>query len=161
MKRVITYGTFDLFHYGHLKILERAKSFGDFLIVAVSTDEFNRQKGKVSIYPFEHRKAIVEQIKFVDMVIPETSWEQKAEDIKKYNIDVFVIGDDWKGKFDYLKDLCEVIYLPRTSIISSTGLKDFINQTKNLEKILYNISKLETDKLAELLKFLENIRKIA
>ena len=123
MTRVITYGTFDLFHYGHLKILERAKALGDYLIVAVSTDEFNRIKNKECIYPFEHRAKIVEAVKYVDRVIPEENWEQKEADIKKYNIDVFVMGDDWQGKFDNLSKLCKVIYLPRTPDISSTHIK--------------------------------------
>ena len=124
MKRVITYGTFDLFHVGHLRLLKRARELGDYLIVGVSTDEFNRLKGKRSVFPFEERKEIVESIKFVDKVIAEENWEQKIEDIKKYNIDIFVMGDDWKGKFDFLKKYCEVIYLPRTENISSTLLKD-------------------------------------
>lgn len=123
MIKVITYGTFDLFHYGHLKILERAKQLGDYLIVAVSTDEFNRIKNKECVYPFEHRAKIVEAVKYVDRVIPEENWEQKEADIKKYNIDVFVMGDDWQGKFDNLSKLCKVIYLPRTPDISSTHIK--------------------------------------
>ena len=121
---VITYGTFDLFHYGHLKILETAKKLGDKLIVAVSTDEFNVIKHKQCVYPFEHRIKIVEAIKHVDMVIPETCWEQKREDIKIYNIDIFVMGDDWEGKFDDLKNLCKVVYLPRTEGISTTIIKN-------------------------------------
>ena len=126
MKKVITYGTFDLFHYGHLKILERARSFGDYLIVAVSTDEFNTIKGKRCIYPYEHRAKIVEAIKYVDEVIPEKNWEQKIDDVKNFKIDIFVMGNDWVGKFDFLKDYCEVIYLPRTSNISTTQLKNDI-----------------------------------
>ncbi|HID65919.1 MAG TPA: glycerol-3-phosphate cytidylyltransferase [Aquificaceae bacterium] len=123
-KVVITYGTFDLFHIGHLNLLKRAKSLGDYLIVGVSTDEFNEIKGKKSVFPYEHRAEIVRSIKYVDLVIPEKSWEQKIEDIKKYKVDIFVIGDDWKGKFDYLKEYCEVIYLPRTRGISTTELKE-------------------------------------
>ncbi len=123
---VITYGTFDLFHYGHLKILESAKKLGDKLIVAVSTDEFNVIKHKQCIYPFEHRIKIIEAIKYVDMVIPETCWEQKREDIKIYNIDIFVMGDDWEGKFDDLKNLCKVVYLPRTEGISTTIIKNSV-----------------------------------
>ena len=122
-KTIITYGTFDLFHIGHLRLLQRAKELGDKLIVAVSTDEFNQLKGKKTIIPYEHRAEIVRNIKCVDMVIPEYSWEQKIDDIKKYNIDVFVIGSDWKGKFDFLKDYCDVVYLNRTEGISSTQLK--------------------------------------
>ena len=123
-KVVITYGTFDLFHIGHLNLLKRAKSLGDYLIVGVSTDEFNEIKGKKSVFPYEHRAEIVRSIKYVDLVIPEKSWEQKIEDIKKYKVDIFVIGDDWKGRFDYLKEYCEVIYLPRTRGISTTELKE-------------------------------------
>lgn len=124
MKRVITYGTFDLFHIGHLNLLKRAKALGDYLIVAVSSDEFNLQKGKVCKIKDIDRMQIVEAIKYVDQVIPETSWDQKIEDVKKYDVDVFVMGDDWKGKFDFLKDYCEVVYLPRTEGISSTQLKE-------------------------------------
>ena len=124
MKRVITYGTFDLFHIGHLNLLKRAKALGDYLIVAVSSDEFNLQKGKVCKIKDTDRMQIVEAIKYVDQVIPETSWDQKIEDVKKYDVDVFVMGDDWKGKFDFLKDYCEVVYLPRTEGISSTQLKE-------------------------------------
>lgn len=126
MKKVLTYGTFDLFHYGHLRLLERAKALGDYLIVAVSTDEFNAVKGKKCTYPYEHRAKIVAAIKYVDEVIPETCWEQKTDDVKKHNVDVFVMGDDWKGKFDFLKEYCEVIYLRRTESISTTALKDQI-----------------------------------
>ncbi|MEG7282880.1 glycerol-3-phosphate cytidylyltransferase [Bacillus sp. 0909A] len=123
MKKVITYGTFDLFHYGHMKLLERARDLGDYLIVGLSTDEFNLQKQKKSHHSYEHRKFILETINFVNEVIPEKNWEQKISDIKKYGIDTFVIGDDWKGKFDFLKEYCEVIYLPRTEGISTTQIK--------------------------------------
>lgn len=123
MIKVITYGTFDLFHYGHLRILERAKKLGDFLIVGVSTDEFNRIKNKECVYPYEHRAKIVEAIKYVDKVIPEENWEQKETDIKKYNVDILVMGDDWEGKFDDLSKFCKVMYLPRTPDISSTEIK--------------------------------------
>lgn len=122
-KTVITYGTFDLFHVGHLKLLQRLKSLGDKLIVAVSTDEFNQLKGKKTIIPFEQRAEIISNIKCVDMVIPENNWEQKVEDVKKYNVDIFSIGNDWEGKFDFLKEYCEVVYLERTDGISSTQLK--------------------------------------
>ena len=124
MKKVITYGTYDLFHVGHLNLLKRAKELGDYLIVAVSSDEFNAEKGKKCKIKDTDRMAIVEAIKYVDKVIPETSWDQKIEDVKKYDIDVFVMGDDWKGKFDFLKDYCEVVYLPRTAGISTTQLKE-------------------------------------
>lgn len=124
MKKVITYGTFDLFHIGHLNILKRAKELGDYLVVAVSTDEFNSIKGKKCIIPDYERMAIVEAIKYVDEVIPEKSWDQKINDVIKHEIDVFVMGDDWKGKFDFLKEYCEVVYLPRTPYISSTEIKN-------------------------------------
>lgn|SRR5690554_296627 len=123
MKTVITYGTFDMFHVGHLNLLRRLSEMGDRLIVAVSTDEFNKGKGKKTLIPYDQRSQIVESIKYVDMVVPEESWEQKLTDVKKYNVDVFAIGEDWKGKFDFLEDLCEVVYLPRTKNISTTDLK--------------------------------------
>ena len=123
MKKVITYGTFDLFHYGHLRLLKRAKSMGDYLIVAVSTDEFNFIKNKKCTYPCFERMEIVKAIKYVDEVIPEDSWEQKIDDIKSNDIDVFVMGNDWEGKFDFLKEHCEVVYLDRTPDISSSGIK--------------------------------------
>ena len=127
-KIVLTYGTFDMFHIGHLNLLNRLKSLGDKLIVAVSTDEFNSIKGKKTLIPFEQRALIVQNIKFVDMVISEENWEQKIDDIKKYNVDIFAMGDDWQGKFDFLKDYCEVIYLPRTQNISTTELKKELNK---------------------------------
>ena len=123
MKRVITYGTFDLFHVGHLNILKRAKELGDYLVVAVSSDAFNAIKGKKCIIPDYERMEIVRAIKYVDEVIVEDSWDQKIDDVKKHNIDIFVMGDDWEGKFDFLKDYCEVVYLPRTPNISSTMIK--------------------------------------
>ncbi len=122
-KKIITYGTFDLFHFGHLEILRRAKNLGDYLIVAVSTDEFNAIKNKKCIYPFAHRKAIVSQIKYVDEVIAEQNWQQKESDIKNHQVKILVMGLDWQGKFDYLKELCEVHYLERTPNISSSGIK--------------------------------------
>lgn len=128
MVKVLTYGTFDLFHYGHLRILERAKALGDYLVVAVSTDEFNLLKDKKSTYPYNERAEIVKSIKYVDEVIPENSWEQKVADIKKHDIDIMVMGDDWKGKFDFLKEYCEVIYLERTPNISSTEIKEDIRE---------------------------------
>lgn len=130
-KIIITYGTFDLFHYGHLKILQRAKELGDKLIVAISSDEFNELKNKKSIYSLKHRLKIVESIKFVDQVIIENSWNQKKEDIKKYNVDVLVMGDDWIGKFDDLKKECDVVCFPRTKNISSTKTKLIILENKN------------------------------
>ena len=127
-KIVLTYGTFDMFHIGHLNLLNRLKRLGDKLIVAVSTDEFNSIKGKKTLIPFEQRALIVQNIKCVDIVISEENWEQKIDDIKKYNVDIFAMGDDWKGKFDFLKDYCEVIYLPRTQNISTTELKKELNK---------------------------------
>ena len=125
MKRVITYGTFDLLHYGHINLLRRAKAQGDYLIVALSTDEFNwNSKQKKSYFSYEERKAMLEAIRYVDLVIPEENWEQKRTDVVKYNADVFVMGNDWEGKFDFLKDLCEVVYLPRTPEISTTKIKE-------------------------------------
>lgn len=124
MKRVITYGTFDLLHYGHINLLKRAKEQGDYLIVAVSTNEFNEIKGKKCYFSYEERKKLVEAIRYVDLVIPENSWEQKVEDIRDYRVDTFVIGDDWKGKFDILNDFCEVVYLDRTPEISTTKIKN-------------------------------------
>lgn len=121
-KTVLTYGTFDLFHIGHLRLLERARALGDRLVVAISTDEFNAGKGKRSIIPFEQRKQIVEAIRHVDLVIPETAWEQKVSDVKDHDVDVFVMGDDWTGKFDFLKEHCEVVYLARTKNISTTEI---------------------------------------
>ncbi|MBA2871222.1 glycerol-3-phosphate cytidylyltransferase [Anoxybacillus calidus] len=126
MKRVITYGTFDLLHYGHINLLKRAKQLGDYLIVALSTDEFNKIKGKESYFSYEQRKLLLEAIKYVDEVIPEENWDQKINDVISYKIDVFVMGDDWKGKFDFLKDYCEVVYLPRTPEISTTKIKSDI-----------------------------------
>ena len=124
MKRVITYGTFDLLHYGHINLLRRARELGDYLVVALSTDEFNRnQKQKKCYFPYEERKRMLEAIRYVDLVIPEESWEQKTTDVDKYQIDVFVMGDDWAGKFDFLKPQCEVVYLPRTPEISTTKIK--------------------------------------
>ena len=126
MKRIITYGTFDLLHYGHINLFKRAKALGDYLIVAVSTDEFNwEKKHKKCYFSYEKRKALVEAVRYVDLVIPEESWDQKRADMHDFNIDVFCIGDDWKGKFDYLKEEgVEGVYLPRTPEISSTRIRE-------------------------------------
>jgi glycerol-3-phosphate cytidylyltransferase len=123
MKKVITYGTFDLLHWGHINILKRAKELGDYLIVGLSSDEFNELKHKESYHSYEERKLILEAIRYVDEVIPEETWEQKTTDVKKYGIDIFVMGDDWKGEFDFLKPHCEVVYLPRTKGISTSKIK--------------------------------------
>ncbi len=127
MNRIITYGTFDLLHYGHINLLKQAKEQGDYLIVALSTDEFNlNAKNKTCYFSFEERKKLLESIRYVDLVIPEQDWEQKINDIKLYHIDKFVIGDDWRGHFDFLKSHCEVIYLNRTPEISTTKIKQDI-----------------------------------
>ncbi len=126
MKRVLTYGTFDLLHYGHINLLKRAKALGDYLIVAVSTDEFNSIKHKTAYHNFETRKMMLESIRYVDLVIPEENWEQKIDDVRNYHVDIVVMGSDWAGsdKFDYLKDYCEVVYLPRTEGVSTTKIKE-------------------------------------
>ncbi len=124
MKKVITYGTFDLLHYGHINLLERAKALGDYLVVVLSTDEFNwNQKEKKCYFPYEERKRMLEAIRFVDLVIPENNWEQKVSDVQEFRIDTFVMGNDWEGKFDFLKEHCDVVYLERTPEISSSQIK--------------------------------------
>lgn len=134
MKKVITYGTFDLLHAGHINILRRAKELGDYLIVVLSTDEFNAIKHKTAYYSFEDRKMILEAIRYVDEVLPEYTWEQKINDVVDNHVDVFVMGDDWKGKFDFLKDYCEVVYLPRTEGISTTKIKNDLHEKALAEK---------------------------
>lgn len=126
MKRILTYGTFDLLHYGHIRILKRAKELGDYLVVALSTDEFNAIKGKKAYHSYETRKKMLEAIRYVDLVIPENEWEQKLQDVKDYKIDVVVMGDDWAGsdKFDYLKEYCEIAFLERTPGISTSQIKN-------------------------------------
>lgn len=130
MKRVITYGTFDLLHYGHINLLRRAKELGDYLIVALSTEEFNLVKGKKSYFKYDERKNMLEAIRYVDLVIEERNWEQKICDVKNHQVNTFVIGDDWKGKFDFLNQYCKVIYLPRTKEISTTNIKRDISEGK-------------------------------
>ncbi len=129
-KNVITYGTFDTFHYGHMNLLQRARELGDKLYVGLSTDEFNAIKGKKSLLTYEERAQILDGVKYVDEIIPETCWEQKRADIIKYNIDVFVMGDDWAGKFDSLSDICQVVYLPRTKVVSSSLIKDILDKQR-------------------------------
>lgn len=132
MKKVITYGTFDLLHYGHINLLRRAKAMGDYLIVALSTDEFNwNMKGKKCYFSYEQRKQLLEAVRYVDLVIPENSWEQKISDVHEFKVDTFVIGDDWKGKFDFLQDHCQVVYLPRTPEISTTQIKQQLGGSEN------------------------------
>ena len=133
MRKVITYGTFDLLHLGHIHLLRRARELGDHLTVAVSTDEFNEGKGKKTILPFEERLEIVKSIRYVDEVIPESSWEQKEYDVRRLGISVFTMGDDWAGKFDFLKPHCEVIYLPRTPDVSTSGLKTELDRLRAVQ----------------------------
>ena len=137
MKRILTYGTFDLLHYGHIRILKRAKELGDYLVVALSTDEFNATKGKKAYHSYETRKKMLEAIRYVDLVIPENSWEQKIQDIKDYKIDVCVIGDDWAGsdKFDYLKEYCEVKFLERTPGVSTTQIKNDLQLQETVDGV--------------------------
>ena len=126
MKKILTYGTFDLLHYGHVRLLQRAKELGDYLIVAVSTDEFNEMKGKKSYFDYETRKEILSAIKYIDMIIPEENWEQKINDVVNHNVDVVVMGNDWadSDKFDYLKEYCDVVFLERTPGVSTTQIKN-------------------------------------
>ena len=134
VKTVITYGTFDLFHVGHLKLLERARALGDRLVVGVSTDAFNEGKGKRTVIPYADRAAIVRAIRCVDEVIPEESWEQKPADIRRLGVTTFVMGDDWRGKFDDLKSLCDVVYLPRTSMVSTTSIKEAVTVLQQIAR---------------------------
>lgn len=130
MKRVITYGTFDLLHYGHINLLRRARALGDYLVVVLSSDEFNwKEKHKKCYFTYEERRQLVEAVRYVDLVIPENNWEQKVSDVREYHIDTFVMGDDWAGKFDFLKEYCEVVYLSRTPEISTTQIKNDLNST--------------------------------
>ena len=144
MKRVLTYGTFDLLHYGHINLLKRAKALGDYLIVALSTDEFNQIKGKKAYHDYETRKKMLEAIRYVDLVIPENSWEQKINDIKEYHIDITAMGGDWAGsdKFEYLQDYCESVYLPRTEGVSTTKIKKELG----LQKPINGLNQIPTVK---------------
>ncbi|MBO5462120.1 MAG: glycerol-3-phosphate cytidylyltransferase [Clostridia bacterium] len=137
MKRILTYGTFDLLHYGHIRILQRAKEMGDYLVVALSTDEFNATKGKKAYHSYETRKKMLEAIRYVDLVIPENNWEQKVQDIKDYKIDVCVMGSDWAGsdKFEYLKEYCEVVFLERTPGVSTTQIKNDLQLQETVEGV--------------------------
>jgi glycerol-3-phosphate cytidylyltransferase len=129
MRTIITYGTFDILHIGHINLLRRARELGDRLIVGLSTDEFNGKKHKTSLLDYENRKVVLEAIRHVDLVIPEQTWEQKLEDVEKYAVDTFVIGDDWRGEFDFLGEFCKVVYLPRTADISSSSIKQTLVST--------------------------------
>lgn len=148
-KTILTYGTFDMFHIGHLKLLQRLSGLADELIVAVSSDEFNELKNKTVLIPYEQRAEIVANIKCVDKVITEHNWEQKIEDIKKYDVDIFAIGDDWEGKFDFLKEHCEVVYLERTKDISTTQLK----------KSLTNFLSIPKEDILNAFKVIETLKK--
>ena len=148
MKRVITYGTFDLLHYGHINLLKRTKELGDYLIVALSTDEFNfLEKHKKCYFTYEQRKALLEAIRYVDFVIPEENWEQKRTDVKEYHVDTFVIGDDWKGKFDFLSEEgVDVVYLPRTPEVSSSQIKIDLYDANAIDGInIVNYNRINTD----------------
>lgn len=131
MKVIITYGTYDVLHAGHINLLRRARALGDKLVVALSTDEFNKGKHKSALLSYENRKTVLEAIRYVDLVIPEENWEQKISDIKEHNVDTFVMGDDWEGKFDFLKEHCNVVYLPRTEGISSTEIRNDLSQNES------------------------------
>ncbi len=130
--RVLTYGTFDVLHRGHIRLLQRARSLGDYLVVGISSDGFNQIKGKTSVFDYRDRKLILDHLELVDLVIPERGWNQKIADIKRHKIDVFVMGDDWRGKFDFLRKYCEVVYLPRTKGISTTQIKQRMAAVKKL-----------------------------
>jgi glycerol-3-phosphate cytidylyltransferase len=151
-KVILTYGTFDLFHVGHLNLLNRLKDLGSYLIVGVSTDEFNELKGKKTIIKYEHRYEIVKNIKSVDLVLPERSWDQKIDDIKNNNVQIFAMGNDWQGKFDHLKEYCEVVYLPRTEGVSSTSLKSLL---RSLDKSHVNELKKALDIISDIVSKLE------
>ena len=133
-KTIITYGTFDMFHIGHLRLLERLSQLAERVIVAVATDAFNEQKGKKVLIPYEQRAAIVQAIEYVDLVIPEENWQQKSTDIATYNVDIFAMGDDWAGQFDFLKSQCEVVYLERTQDVSTTALKKSLSNFLSISK---------------------------
>lgn len=128
MKRILTYGTFDTLHFGHIRLLQRARKLGDYLIVGLSTDEFNELKNKKAYHSWEERKHLLESLRYVDLVIPESTWEQKVNDVKLYHVDIFTMGDDWNGKFDFLSEHCEVVYLPRTQSISSTEIRRILSE---------------------------------
>jgi len=136
MKKIITYGTYDLLHRGHINLLKRAKAMGDFLVVGLSSNEFNAQKNKKAFFSYEERKQVLEAVRYVDQVISEHAWDQKTQDILDHDIDVFVMGDDWSGKFDHLKEHCEVVYLPRTGGVSTTQIKAQLRITETSDIIL-------------------------
>lgn len=129
MKKVLTYGTYDLLHYGHIRLLKRAKELGDYLIVAISSDEFNAIKGKKAYFDYNTRKEMLESIKYIDLIIPEYTWDQKRDDVIKYDVDIVAMGSDWENdsRFECLRDICDVVYLPRTDGISTTQIKKDLN----------------------------------
>ncbi len=147
MIRVLTYGTFDLLHYGHIRLLQRAKALGDYLIVALSTEEFNELKGKKTYHNYETRKKMLEAVRYVDLVIPEENWEQKINDVEKYQVDIVVMGSDWAGseKFEYLRDYCDLVYLERTEGISTTKIKEDLK----LQNQLNGVDQIPTPKLVK------------
>jgi len=144
MKRILTYGTFDLLHYGHIRLLQRAKALGDYLIVALSTEEFNEIKGKKTYHNYETRKMMLEAMRYVDLVIPEENWEQKINDVREYHVDTVVMGSDWAGsdKFEYLNDYCNVVYLDRTEGISTSKIKKDLG----LQKVVQGVDQIPTTK---------------
>ena len=146
MKTVITYGTFDLFHIGHVNLLRRLRALGDRLVVGCSTDEFNALKGKKTVMPYAHRAQIVAAIRYVDHVFPESNWEQKREDIVRERADIFAMGDDWTGKFDDLGDVCEVVYLPRTRDVSTTEVRQLVNglHAERISELRHALEKLQS-----------------
>lgn len=151
MKTVLTYGTFDLFHVGHVRLLKRIAAFGDRLVVGCSTDAFNAKKGKKAIFSYEERAEILLSCRFVDEVIPENHWDQKIEDVQRYSIDTFAMGDDWSGKFDFLEEYTRVVYLPRTEGVSTTQIKDIVASVKHDKKQrILNAAQNLNDLLAEL-----------
>ncbi len=147
-KRAITYGTFDMFHIGHLELLKRMKTLATEVVVAVSTDEFNEVKGKKTIIPYDQRSQIIDALVYVDKVIPENSWNQKINDVQNHDIDLFVMGDDWEGKFDFLKTHCDILYLPRTGGISSSKLKTSLD----------TLSSINTDEINQAFEILKRIK---
>ena len=152
MKRILTYGTFDLLHYGHIRLLQRAKALGDYLIVALSTEEFNELKGKKTYHNYETRKMMLEAIRFVDLVIPEENWEQKINDVREYHIDTGVMGSDWAGsdKFEYLNDYCNVVYLDRTEGISTTKIKKDLGLQRPVQGVdQIPLTKYDCDNIVE------------
>lgn len=152
MKRILTYGTFDLLHYGHIRLLQRAKALGDYLIVALSTEEFNEIKGKQTYHNYETRKMMLEAIRYVDLVIPEENWEQKINDVREYHVDTVVMGSDWAGsdKFEYLNDYCNVVYLDRTEGISTSKIKKDLGLQRPVQGVdQIPTTKYERDNIVE------------